>query len=211
MTAHNLLGQDLVVLLDASQTAGLLDIDVGADLLAASAHKGLLAPPGLGILAVAERIDLPTPRLGGTGSSKALEQQPTAWPGAMESGTPNTPAILGLGAGLEFLAQRGTGTLLAQELTTLDALRAALPDRCSILSPGDGPRVPVLAFNIPGLDPAEVGMILAGAGIHVRTGFHCAPWIHQHTGTEAAGVVRVSVGPFTTADDALAVTTALPA
>ncbi|MEE2886903.1 MAG: aminotransferase class V-fold PLP-dependent enzyme [Planctomycetota bacterium] len=198
-------------LLDASQTAGLLDLDVGADVVVASAHKSLLAPPGLGILAVREAVDLPPSRFGGTGSSVAMEQQPSEWPAAMESGTPNTPAILGLGAALEFLESRGRDTILAEELANLDELRTALQDRVTTYSPTAGPRIPVLSFNVHDLDPAEVGMLLAGAGIHVRTGFHCAPWLHEHLGTAAAGTVRVSLGPFSSRTDVLALTKALSA
>lgn len=197
-------------LLDASQTAGLLDLDVGADVVVASAHKSLLAPPGLGVLAVGEPVELAPSRFGGTGSSVALEQQPSEWPGAMESGTPNTPAILGLGAALEFLESRGRATILAEELANLDELRAALSNRATVYGPATGARIPVLSFNVHDLDPAEVGMILAGAGVHVRTGFHCAPWLHAHIGTAAAGTVRVSLGPFSSRTDILALTTALP-
>ena len=197
-------------LMDATPTAGLLDLKVGADVVVASTHKSLLAPPGLGILAVAESIDLPPARFGGTGSSIALERQPSEWPEAMESGTPNTPAILGLGAALEFIENRGHDKILSDELAILDQLRLALQDRALCYGPAKGPRIPVLSFNMPELDPAEVGMILGSADIHARTGFHCAPWIHEHLGTQAAGTVRISVGPFTSQADILAVTKALP-
>ena len=52
-----------------------------------------------------------------------------------------------------------------------------------------------------GFDPSELGAVFAGADIHVRTGFHCAPWLHDHLGTAAAGTIRISPGPFTTADE----------
>ncbi|MCA8957556.1 MAG: aminotransferase class V-fold PLP-dependent enzyme, partial [Planctomycetes bacterium] len=198
----------VATLLDASQTAGLLSIDVGATALAASAHKGLLGPPGLGVLAVAPELDLPPVRFGGTGSAAALDRQPDEWPGAMEPGTPNTPAILGLGAALEWLDAQNPGAL-DRGLELIDLLRAELAPEAECFGPHDGARIPVCSFRWPGLDPAECGLLLDAAGIHVRTGMHCAPWLHRHLGTEAGGTVRVSVGPFSRADDVREVPRAL--
>ena len=59
----------------------------------------------------------------------------------------------------------------------------------------------MLSFSVPELDPSEAAVLLSEAHITARTGFHCAPWIHQHLGTGEAGTIRVSAGPFTDADD----------
>ena len=128
----------------------------------------------------------------------------------MESGTPNTPAILGLGAGLDFIAAEGRDTILSRELALIDQLRAELADRAVLYGPTDGPRIPVLSFNLPGFDAAEVGLILDTAGIHVRTGYHCAPHLFGDLPDQPRGTVRVSVGPFNSAADVRALTTALP-
>ena len=187
-------------LVDASQTAGLISMDVGADAVAASAHKSLLGPPGLGFLAVRPGTPLQICKQGGTGSAHALDQHPETWPEAMEAGTPNTPAIFGLDAALRWREGQRADSLEAG-LALVDQLRAALSTRAQLLGPAAGPRVPILSFTLPDLDPAEVGVVLAEAGVHVRTGFHCAPWLHAHLGTAASGTVRVSPGPFNTADD----------
>ena len=201
--------QGCTTLVDASQTAGLLDLDVGADALVASAHKSLLAPPGLGLLAVREGVPLRLTRFGGTGSAVALDRQPEEWPTAMEPGTPNTPAVLGLGAALDYIQAQGRDRLLATELALVDELRRELGSRARVYGPDTGPRVPVLSFTLEDLDPAEAGVILESAGIHVRTGFHCAPWLHHLLETTAAGTVRVSPGPFNSLADTLEVPTAL--
>ena len=206
-TARN---QGCTTLVDASQTAGLLDLDVGADAIVASAHKSLLAPPGLGFLAVREGIPVRMTRFGGTGSAVALDRQPEEWPTAMESGTPNTPAILALGAALDYIEERGRDSILAWELSLVDALRRELNSRAQVYGPANGPRIPVLSFTLSDLDPAEAGVILDSAGIHVRTGFHCAPWLHDLLGTSAAGTVRVSPGPFNSLADTLEVPRVLP-
>lgn len=196
-------------LLDASQTAGVLPLAVGADAVVASCHKSLLAPPGLGFLAAGAELALPAQKQGGTGSSRALTEHPAEWPTAFEAGTPNTPAILGLAAALRWLAE--TGPPRQAGLDLVDALAEDLRARgCRLLQPPpDAERLPILSFLHPSLDPAEVGLLLDSAGIHVRTGYHCAPWLHAHLGTASGGTVRVSPGPGITADDIRAVSAAL--
>ena len=196
-------------LVDASQTAGVVPLDVGADAVAASAHKSLLGPPGLGFLAVAEATPLRLVKQGGTGSASALDQHPGTWPEALEAGTPNTPAICGLHAALQW-ARQSPAASLEQSLASLDQLRERLRSRgARVFGPDGGARLPVLSFTLEDLDPAETGAVLAEASIHVRTGFHCAPWIHETLGTAEAGTVRVSPGPFNTSDDLMAVADAL--
>jgi len=196
-------------LLDASQTAGLLPLDIGADAVAASAHKSLLAPPGLGFLCVSSDLGdrLRIVKQGGTGSSMALAQHPREWPAAMEAGTPNTPAILGLLAALRWLEEQDQQEMLRHGLSCETVLRQTLGShaRCLGSSTAKGPRIAILSLLLENLDPAEAGLLLAEAGIHIRTGYHCAPWIHEHLGTAAGGTVRISPGPFTTTDDILAV------
>lgn len=194
-------------LLDASQTAGVVPLDVGADAVVASAHKALLAPPGLGFLCVNSEVRdrLRIVKQGGTGSSTAVAQQPREWPAGMEAGTPNTPAILGLLAALRWLEGKEPEELLRHELSCEETLRQALGTRTRTLGSGEGPRIAVLSILVRDLDSAEAGLLLAEAGVHVRTGYHCAPWIHEHLGTAAGGTVRISPGPFTTEDDVLAV------
>jgi selenocysteine lyase/cysteine desulfurase len=189
-------------LVDASQTAGVLDLRLQADAVAASCHKSLLAPPGLGFLAVKDGVPLSVQKQGGTGSSRALAEHPVQWPQAFEAGTPNTPAILGLEAALTVIRQRDAAASLAQGLGLIDELDQLLQraGRYRVLRPA-GRRVPVLSFVHETMDPAEIGLLLDAADIHVRTGFHCAPWIHDALGTASAGTVRVSPGPGITADD----------
>ena len=195
-------GHGALSLLDASQTAGLLPLAVGADLVAASAHKSLHAPPGLGFLAARPGLELPSQKQGGTGSSLALEEHPTEWPLAFEAGTPNTPAILGLAAALRWVEHHTQAKLLARAENAMAVLRERLVanPRVRLLLP-QCQVLPVLSFVRTDMDPAEAGMLLDARGIHVRTGFHCAPWVHRHLGTETGGTVRISVGPSLSAAD----------
>jgi selenocysteine lyase/cysteine desulfurase len=186
---------------DASQTAGWLPLDVGADVVVASAHKALLGPPGLGFVAAGPGVELLPQKQGGTGNSIALERHPVGWPTAFEAGTPNTPAVFGLAAALRWADHHPADARLAAALAAVDALVAGLAELAEvhIHRPPPGPRVPVLSFSHRRCDPVELGLILDAAGCHVRTGHHCAPWIHRHLGTEATGTIRVSPGDGLTA------------
>ena len=199
-----------ITLLDASQTAGHCPIDVGADAVACSAHKALLGPPGLGVLACRDGLPLRSAKQGGTGSSRALDEHPTEWPMAFEAGTPNTPAIYGLDAALALATKSHQRTRLDASLAALEELEARIErdSRFVVFAPR-GPRMPVLSFVRRDLDPSELAAILDAADVHVRAGHHCAPWIHRFLGSELAGTVRVSPGPEITADDILRVWEAL--
>lgn len=192
---------DCRTLVDASQTAGYLPLDVGADVLVASAHKAMHGPPGLGF--VASRRDLAPQKHGGTGSSTSLERHPTSWPQAFEAGTPNTPAIFGLAAALDWLRDNGDADLLARANACLDAIAHALErlDGVRVMRARDPVHTPVLSFVHERFDPLELGALLAGGGVHARAGFHCAPWIHACLGTDAGGTLRLSPGPDTSDAD----------
>ena len=97
---------DAIFLVDAAQSLGHLPVDVeryGIDILAGSGHKGLLGPPGTGILYVSPDVTLQSVMEGGTGSRSESSQQPAIYPDFLESGTQNVPGIAGLGAGLQYL------------------------------------------------------------------------------------------------------------
>lgn len=189
-------------LLDASQSAGHCDLRVGADVVVASAHKGLLAPPGLGFVAVRPGLTLRPQKQGGTGSSTALDEHPTGWPNAFEAGTANTPAVFGLAAALRWAAEHGAGAnhTLQERFGQLEQGLRRLPN-VRLLVPPPGPRLPLLSFVHTHYDPAELGAVLDQHQVHVRSGHHCAPWLHAHIGTAASGTVRLSPGSTTTAAD----------
>ena len=97
----------VVYLVDAAQTIGHLPIDVnsiGCQMLAAPGHKGLMGPMGTGVLYLSDEIsdEVQPLRFGGTGSQSADASQPTTMPQKFEAGSPNVPAIAGLGEGVKF-------------------------------------------------------------------------------------------------------------
>lgn len=192
-----------ISVLDVSQTAGYLPIDVGADVVIGSCHKAMHGPPGIGFVSAGKGVELPPQKHGGTGSSVALERHPTQWPTAFEAGTPNTPALFGTAAALDWLAEQQPAELLRRSLGPLTEIEAAVAGMPGFrtLQPGSEERTPVLSLVHDSYDPVEIGTILAGFDIHARAGFHCAPWIHEHLGTAKTGTLRLATGPRTSEAD----------
>jgi len=194
--------------IDAAQAAGDLPIDLSSfpfDFFCVSAHKGLLAPAGLGLLFLSPRAS-PAPLLyGGTGSDSASDAQPEVLPDRFESGTLNLPGIAGLLAAAHFLAAEGVAALASRRKEAAERIRDGLagmrgfvvhgPDR-----PGD--RLSLLSVSHRTLPVDELARKLDERGIACRHGLHCAPSAHRGIGTlDAGGTIRISPGPFTTGEE----------
>ncbi|MBF8984434.1 aminotransferase class V-fold PLP-dependent enzyme [Lutibacter sp. B2] len=198
----------LIFLVDAAQSAGVYKIDVeqmGIDLLAVPGHKGLMGPQGTGILYIAEGLKLRQLKEGGTGSKSELLTQPDIIPDRYESGTPNTPGIIGLGAGIEFVLNEGIEKIQKheKELTAYMLEELKKIDEIKIYGPqNEEEQASVISINIIGEDSSEISYILDKEfDIGVRSGLHCAPLAHQTGGTLEPGTVRFSLGYFNTKED----------
>jgi len=205
-----------LVLVDASQTAGVLPLDLpalGADVVAFPGHKGLLGPTGTGALWVAPGLALPSLRQGGTGLRSEEERHPSRMPEALEAGTQNVAGLAGLAAALRHLQERGVAAVRAHE----EALTARLLGRLGELRGVEvvGPaaarrRVGVVSLRVEGWEPGDLAAALdASFGIAVRGGLHCAPAAHRSLGTFPAGTVRLSPGALTTPEEIDAAAAAL--
>lgn len=193
----------VLMLVDAAQAAGALEIDVvrdGIDLLAAAGHKGLMGPQGTGVLFVGPGIAIRPLLSGGTGSDSTELFQPQGLPEGFEAGTHNLPGIAGLKAGVEFILQQGVAAIRQKEqrLTRYIAERLAGESAISFCGPGIGEeRMPVLSLSINEMDPGMLAFMLdRHYGIAVRAGLHCAPESHRSLGTFPEGTLRVSPGFF---------------
>jgi cysteine desulfurase/selenocysteine lyase len=202
---------DLLLLVDAAQTAGAYPIDIqadGLDLLAFTGHKSLYGPMGTGGLVISERVDLarlePLKR-GGTGSRSEREEQPDFLPDMYESGTPNAVGLAGLGVGLCWVLERGIKTIRAHEMELTQVLIEGLRAIPGVTVYGglDATRqTATVSFNIGGMQPSEVGLRLDEEyGIMCRVGLHCAPAAHKTLGTFPVGTVRFGLGAFNTAEE----------
>lgn len=198
----------LAFLVDASQSAGVLPIDVdvmGIDMLAFPGHKGLYGPQGTGGLYVRSDIDLEPMIHGGTGSQSEAIDQPTTRPDRYESGTANTVGLAGLLEGVNFVLEKGVEEIHRHEweLAKQAIMRLTQIPGVTVYGPStDIERVGVVPFNIHGADASEVSFILDQQyNIATRAGFHCTPLAHQTAGTETLGAVRASFGVFNTEED----------
>lgn len=198
------------ILIDAAQSAGVVDIDLSRtpiDMLAFPGHKALFGPTGTGALYVGPRVTLRPWREGGTGGDSSTEVQPDALPFKMEGGTPNVAGIAGLKAGLEWVLERGVEPGRLHEVNLLQKVVdwvAAHSDHWGILGAWDPDRhVGALSLRTPeGLAPSELGAMLdTSFAVAIRPGLHCAPYIHKRMGTFPDGSLRVSPGPFNTETD----------
>jgi selenocysteine lyase/cysteine desulfurase len=201
----------LLYLVDAAQSLGHVELDVrqiGAHLLAAAGHKGLLGPLGVGLLYIAPGVEarLEPLRQGGTGTRSDEDRQPPSLPDRYEAGNHNVPGIVGLGAGLTFLAERGVARIRQHQMQLtarlLEGLRVIAG--VTLFGPADlARRLGVVSMTVRGYDSQELAVLLDAAyHIQTRAGLHCAPRMHQALGTAAAGgTVRFSPGAFNTLEE----------
>ena len=194
---------DAVFLVDACQSAGSLPIDVeemGIDLLAFTGHKGMLGPQGVGGLYIREGIELEPLVQGGTGSNSEQEVQPEFLPDRYESGTLNTVAIAGLGAGVEYLLKAGIKKVREKEKDLIRMLIEGMKqiEGIEVYGPEDAEnRIAICSFNLKGKDAGHVGYLLDREfDIMCRVGLQCAPAAHRTIGTYPQGTVRFSLGYF---------------
>lgn len=202
---------DLLLLVDAAQTAGSCPIDVEADsidLLAFPGHKNLLGPTGTGGLYIGSRVSVeefePLTQ-GGTGSHSEFEQQPDFLPDKYESGTSNAVGLAGLGAGVRFVLETGVHRIRRHEMELTQHLLEGLASiqNVTVYGPQDASlQVATISFNIGGIEPSEVGLRLDEEyGIMCRPGLHCAPSAHKTIGTFPRGTVRLALGVFSTKEE----------
>lgn len=198
-------------LVDASQTAGAIPIDVqdiGVDLLAFTGHKALLGPTGTGGLYIREGIRVRPLIRGGTGSDSAREVQPDFLPDAYESGTLNVAGIAGLAAGVGFVSEVGIDAVKRHEQQLIAQFIAGASEipGIAIYGPRDETRrTGLVSFNVAGVVCSEVAFILDESfEIMARSGLHCAPSAHRTLGTFPTGAVRFGFGWFNTAAEVAA-------
>ncbi len=200
----------IVFVVDASQTAGSIPLDVvrtGIDVLCFTGHKSLLGPQGTGGFYIRKGLEESVSPLmrGGTGSASEFEEQPDFLPDRFESGTPNAIGLAGLAAGIRFVLGLGVEAIREKEahLTRLFLEGMAGMPGTRLYGPQNvRQRTAVVSFNIVGMSPSEVAFELDEQfAVLSRPGLHCAPAAHRTIGTFPEGTVRFSFGYSTTEDE----------
>ncbi len=188
------------LIIDASQSAGILPLDfgaLGAAFAAMPGHKGLYGPQGTGLLLCAAETQ---PLIeGGTGSESLRQEMPAFLPDRLEAGTHNMPGIAGLEAGLRFVRSKTPERILSRERALTRRAASGLRHvECvtAYAAEDENVQLGVLSFTVRGSEPEDVAESLSRRGIAVRAGYHCAPFAHRSAGTIGQGTVRLSVSAF---------------
>jgi len=205
--------RDIIFIVDASQTAGVLPIDIERDcidVLVFTGHKGLLSVQGIGGFVIGENaapifLNMPPLLTGGTGSFSDSLEPPSLLPDRFEAGTLNLPGIAALNASLEHLEQKGVDNIHAheQELRHLFIEHLCkLPNIRLVGTEYNSRAVAIVSVDFIGRDNGEIADLLdAKAQIMVRSGLHCAPLAHKALNTYPQGTVRFSFGYANTHDE----------
>lgn len=197
---------DSINILDSAQSLGLIEIeaaDIDVDLIAFTAHKSLYGPIGVGGFVNITGIDIDEFIVGGTGSDSLNLDMPMNGVSRFEAGSQNIVAIAGLNEALRnidikrvFNHERDLTVMLVEQLTDIKGVRLLLPGDLS-------KHIGIVSFIVKGMNSNDVADILnEDFDIAVRSGYHCAPFIHKYLKDEQSlGTVRVGLGQFNTIED----------
>ena len=199
----------LLLIVDASQTAGCVPIDMEAmniDILCFTGHKGIYGPQGTGGLCIREGVEVRPFKVGGTGIHSYMKYQPEEYPTRLEAGTLNSHGLMGLSAALDFLEQTGVETIAAKEHELMMRFYNGVVNLPGVTVYGDFSeghnRTAVVSLNIHDYDSSAVSDELSECyDIATRPGAHCAPRMHEALGTVDQGAVRFSFSWFTTVEE----------
>ena len=198
----------LLLIVDASQTAGVIPIDVQAmqiDILCFTGHKGLLGPQGTGGIYVRDGVTVRPLLSGGSGVQSYLRSHPPQMPTALEAGTLNTHGIARLLAALRYIEQIGMDHIRQTELDLMRYFYDRVKEIPGITVYGDFSscsRCPIVSLNIRDYDAGWISDILSEEyHIATRPGAHCAPLMHKALHTESQGAVRFSFSHFNTKEE----------
>ena len=195
-----------ITVMDGSQSVGLVDFDIknaNADFVVFAGHKTIYGPFGIGGFYDVNNVELNTVFAGGTGSDSLKLDMPIKSPQKYEFGSKNIIAIAGLKAALKTLDiskifdhERELTKCLIEELTKIKKVKVY------VTSSVDN-HVGIVSFTINDMSSEDVGTLLdEDYDIAVRTGYHCAPFIHDYLGDKRnEGTVRVGIGQYTTKED----------
>ncbi len=210
--AEYLHANDIFFIVDGAQTAGhipvdLSDIPVGAYVF--TGHKALFGIPGTGGFFISEPDAVAITRQGGTGTDSRTLTHPFEMPVRFEAGTHNYPGIASLFAGIRFINATGQEAIEKKNTDLTRYFIHELRNIRGITIYNEHPDLPVVSFDIAGIDNHEAGFILARAyNVITRTGLHCAPLVHERI-DRGNGCIRASFSYFTTRDECTAAVQAI--
>ena len=189
--------------IDMSQTAGLLPLQLSSDLFdfaVFAGHKTLYGPFGIGGFFCKRGAKLSPVFFGGNGINSVEQRLPENIVQMEEIGSQNTYAIAGLKASTDWLLKQGLEAIRKIEMENRDRLLKCLRAAgfCSLVGESmECERIGVVSALFDGYSPDEGEMVLGRCGVAVRSGIQCAPYAHRFLGTLPAGTIRFSVSALT--------------
>ena len=195
---------DAITVLDTAQSLGVEKIDMvkmNVSFLAFTGHKSLYGPLGIGGFVDAGKIKINQIMAGGTGSNSLMLDMPSESPERYEFASSNIVAIAGLSQAIKeidsdkLIKEEKLVKRLVDGLSQIENINLYVPD--------SGAYRNIVSFNLKNYKSEEIGIILDNDfEIAVRTGYHCAPFIHRWLKDEKyLGTVRVGIGKFNTKED----------
>ena len=196
----------IITVVDAAQAVAHMPVDVqalGCDFLAYSAHK-LYGPTGIGILyGKYDLLDAMPPYQSGGDMILSVSFEHThyaAAPQKFEAGTPPIVEVIGLGAALDWVTDKGLANLAAHEETLRQAAEQALTALPGLRIIGTARhKAAVISFTLDGIHPHDAGTVLDQHGVAVRVGQHCAEPVMRRFGVPAT--IRASFAAYNDHDD----------
>ena len=196
-----------ITIADMSQTAGLVDLNVGLetfDFAVFAGHKTLYGPTGISGFICSIPVKLNPILFGGTGYDSSNQDMPDSVPEKYEMGTLNISGISGLNAALRWIEEIGIDNIRKRENENRNRLIDILSRYDFIKIIGmypDKDYVGIVSCLIDGISSDSAGSLFSEQNISVRTGLQCAPSAHKFLGTFPAGTIRFSVSYFTNDND----------
>ncbi len=207
---------NILFILDASQSAGIFDIDMekqNIDVVCFTGHKSLYGPQGTGGICIKKGVNISPLKVGGSGIKTFEKTAPSSMPEHIEAGTVNSHSIAGLKAGLEFIQKTGISKIREKENMLVDLFYNSIKNIKDIKIYGDfstKERGPIVSLNLGNYSSSSVSdELFERFEIATRSGGHCSPLMHKALSTEKQGAVRFSFSYFNTKDEVLFASKAL--
>ena len=194
------------VLIDGAQAASHISLnmqELDVDMYCFSAHK-MYGPTGVGVLYGKEDVlnEIP-PYQGGGEMIKEVSFKKTTYaclPHKFEAGTPNIAGVIAFKTAIEFISSLGFNTIAEHENNLLEyATKEILKiDGVKIYGTSEN-KSGIISFNIDGIHPYDIGVLLDKMGIAIRTGHHCTQPIMERF--NIPGTARISLAIYNTIEE----------
>lgn len=197
---------NIPVMIDGAQAVSHEKVDVqqlDCDFYCFSGHK-MYAPMGIGVLYGKEKwLNTMPPYQGGGEMIQQVTFEKTTYnelPFKFEAGTPAVSDVIGLHTAIQYIEKLGIDKILQHEQKLLQYATEQLSVIEGLRIYGTAPqKAAIISFNLEGIHPYDVGVIIDHLGVAVRTGHHCTQPVMQHF--QIPGTVRASFALYNTQEE----------